>query len=253
MAVSKGNWGCFSCFGVVIIGAFGAYIVQAFPVLFFLALAIVAAMIGLTLWGSRKARQEIEAFVESVHERRAYVAVDVETSGLESGDGAEIVQIALIAYDEAHTELGRFSTVVKPRGDVGPTNIHGITKAATRFAPRFDVLAVPLARLLDGSIVVAHNAAFDIGFLRAEFTRSGKFATLPRFQAIDTWPLAQRYVTGTANFKLPTCVDALGIDVRMAPGSGQHDAMYDVWCCAQVFQAIARKHALKLDAVAEWM
>jgi DNA polymerase-3 subunit epsilon len=76
-----------------------------------------------------------------------------------------------------------------------------------------------LARL-DGAIVVAHHAPFEEGFLRAEFARLGiRTAPLP---ALDTLRIA-RAVLASPNYKLATCCEVSGIDLRDA-----HTALGDV-------------------------
>jgi len=97
--------------------------------------------------------------------------------------------------------------------EVGNERIHGITAAALVSAPTFATVAAEIARLLDGAVLIAHGAFWDVGFLRAEFKRAGKSARLAFY--VDTLNLSRR------TFGLPRhSLDALrahfGIDTSHA-------------------------------------
>ena len=100
-----------------------------------------------------------------------YAVVDVETTGLHAPSD-RVLQIA-VAQMEADGSVGRtWSTLVDPGCDPGPVHIHGITRDRLTGAPRFDAVVGHLAELLDGRVMVAHNAAFDWRFLAAEAHRA---------------------------------------------------------------------------------
>lgn len=102
--------------------------------------------------------------------------VDLETTG--SGPStARITEIGvvLLETDAGERRIREWSSLVNP-GCLIPREIvrlTGISDAMVRTAPRFVELAGDLAALLEGALFVAHNAAFDYGFLRAEFARLG--------------------------------------------------------------------------------
>jgi len=92
--------------------------------------------------------------------------VDVETTGLSPGDD-RIREIGVVLVDggrvERWTSLLRSST----RGGENASPDDGL------LSPRFQDVAADLSRMLEGRLIVAHNARFDYGFLRAEFDRVG--------------------------------------------------------------------------------
>ncbi len=98
--------------------------------------------------------------------------LDVETTGV--GNRDRIVEIATLTLDVATGEVvDRFETLINPQRDIGPTSIHGISARMVELAPTFGEVAHAVARRVDGSVLVAHNLAFDARFLQNEFERLG--------------------------------------------------------------------------------
>ncbi len=107
----------------------------------------------------------------------AYIATafDVETTGF--GNNDRIVEIATVSLDTKTGKItDRFSTLINPERNVGPTEVHGIKQGMVASAPTFEEAAHTIAQKLDGSILIAHNLPFDVRMLRNEFERvGGKF------------------------------------------------------------------------------
>lgn len=105
-----------------------------------------------------------------------FAVVDLETSGLNTRRH-RILQLGLVIVDADGTVVDRWSSLVKlrwPLQRVGPTRIHGITRATLRGAPTLDEALDQLGRRLDGAVFTAHNAAFDSEFIaRAVRRRPG--------------------------------------------------------------------------------
>lgn len=105
-----------------------------------------------------------------------FAVVDVETSGL-SLDTHHIIQVGVVTVDGTGHVVDRWSSLMAPRSRlffrVGPTHIHGITRKALRGAPPARTVMLELARRLEGARFVAHNAPFDLGFLRKAAARTG--------------------------------------------------------------------------------
>jgi DNA polymerase-3 subunit epsilon len=99
-----------------------------------------------------------------------FVVVDFETTGILPKND-RIIEIGAIRTSESGKVLGGFTTLINPHRDVGPTNIHGITPGMLRDAPSFGEVLNEFAKILDGAILVAHNALFDARFLDAELER----------------------------------------------------------------------------------
>lgn len=106
------------------------------------------------------------------------------------------------------------------------TQIHGITREDTATAPDFAAIWPELAEHLAGRIVVAHNARFDMGVLRACLQTADLRA--PSFAYADTVTIARRVWPELPNHKLDTVGDFLHIDFH------HHNALDDARTCAAI-------------------
>jgi DNA polymerase III epsilon subunit family exonuclease len=135
---------------------------------------------------------------ESLLAECTLAALDVETTGLSAGRGDRIIEIALVIGRRGE-EPRTWSSLVNPERPVGATHIHGITEDMLVGQPRFSELVPTLAELLTGTVVVAHNASFDMGFLAHECTGAG--LRLPQQPVLDTLGMARR-VLGFGDHRL---------------------------------------------------
>lgn len=176
--------------------------------------------------------------------RTAPVAVvDVETTGL-SPWGDRVVEVAVLTADGRRERLGWTSLVHPGRAvPVDVQDIHGITDAMVESAPRFRDVAPRLVALLEGRVVVAHNASFDLRFLVAELARSGQ--ALRHGPVLDTLAVARRWYEFAGN-SLPVVADALGC---RAP---RHRALDDVRATFDVFRAFVADFP-RGARVADWI
>ena len=105
--------------------------------------------------------------------------------------------------------------------------IHGITNEMVASAPKFADILPKLLGLLDDCVIVAHNADFDVNFLRSEFTQCGM--RFPPYPVIDTLKLARK--SGKFAKNNLGCIAAdLGINC-----AGWHRAMADTKMAEQIF------------------
>ncbi len=125
----------------------------------------------------------------SIGETR-FAVIDLETTSLSPRTGGRIVEIAIVHLDELGHQTESWSTIVNPESAVGGTSTHGLDDDAVSQAPRFSELIDEVAHRLSGRIVVAQNAAFDIGYLRSEFSVAG--TTAPEWPVLCTMRLARR-------------------------------------------------------------
>jgi DNA polymerase III epsilon subunit-like protein len=118
---------------------------------------------------------------------------------------------------------------VNPGRPIEPaaSNVNGLQDADLTDAPEFAAIAGTLSALLQDAVLVAHNAAFDVGFLTAEYAiaRLGP----PSPPVIDTLDLARQLFSFPRNN-----LDALAREFRVA-AEGRHRAEGDVWTLYQVF------------------
>ena len=105
-----------------------------------------------------------------------FAVVDVETSGLSLRHN-HLLQIGVVVVDGAGHIVDRWTSLVRPRHRVlfrvGPTRLHGISRRDVRHAPELRPVLQRLAAALDGAVFVAHNASFDVGFLRKAAASTG--------------------------------------------------------------------------------
>jgi len=103
----------------------------------------------------------------------AFAVVDVETTGVRSGYGDRITEIAVAVVHGERREIV-FETLVNPERSIprAVCAITNITNEMVRNAPRFSEVAERLLAALAGRVFVAHNARFDWNFVSAELRRS---------------------------------------------------------------------------------
>jgi DNA polymerase-3 subunit epsilon len=155
--------------------------------------------------------------------------VDVETTGLDPECGDRVCEIALLQV-RGTREVARFTSLAHPQRTMPlrATAINGITDAMLYTAPAFARLIPSIRPLLHDTVLVAHNAHFDVRFLYHEFTLAQQ--TFPRFAVIDTLALAQAWYRLPHN-SLEALARAFGI-----PHTVRHRALTDVLTTWQIWQ-----------------
>ncbi len=120
----------------------------------------------------------------------AFTVVDLETTGATPGF-AKITEIGAVRL-EGGREVARFSSLVNPGVPIPEmiTGITGIDDATVADAPPIEVVLPRFVAFAEHSVLVAHNAHFDLGFLDYELTRLDR-RTFPR-PALDTLRLARK-------------------------------------------------------------
>lgn len=101
------------------------------------------------------------------------VCVDLETTGADPLRD-RIIEVGIVRIEDGRV-AGEWSSLVDPQGPLPPAiaAFTGIRDDMLRGAPSFRALAEELAERLGGALFVAHNARFDVGFLKNEFRRLG--------------------------------------------------------------------------------
>ena len=150
----------------------------------------------------------------------SYVLLDLETTGA-TPLRDRITEIALVRFDHG-IETARWQTLVNPETPIPPfiQNLTGITDDMVRDAPTFAEVAPLLLDYLEGSVLAAHNARFDHGFLKSEFKRIG--VTL-RQKVICTVKLSRKLYPQHYSHGLDAIIQRHGLTC-----SARHRAMGDV-------------------------
>lgn len=175
------------------------------------------------------------------------VLFDTETTGLDPLRGDRVIEVAAI---ELHNDLptGKvFHALIDPERDIpaDASRIHGITNADVAGKPKFAAIAADLLAFFGDAPLIAHNAAFDFGFLDAEFGRAGHAALL-RARMIDTLALAKARFPG-----MPNSLDALcrRFEIDLTART-THNALLDCKLLADVYVELTggRQRGFDLDA-----
>ncbi len=122
-----------------------------------------------------------------------YAVVDVETTGLNPVRD-RIVEIGVVLLDESGGQEGEWQSLVNPLRGMRAVLVHGLTDADVADAPTLADLLPQIRELLAGRALVAHNAAFDVGFLNASFARAGYGMHIPREATVCTMELSKIYL-----------------------------------------------------------
>lgn len=156
-----------------------------------------------------------------------FIAFDLETTGTLPGVD-RIVEIGAVRYIDGEADAV-FSTLVDPQRPIPPgaSAVNGITDDMVVGKPKIEELLQPLTEFCEDTVLIAHNAVFDYGFLVSEYVRQDICA--PRGVVLDSYPMAKKVYPGLANYKLGTLVQHLKIDT-----GGFHRAEADANYCAQL-------------------
>ena len=163
-----------------------------------------------------------------------FIAFDLETTGTVASVD-RIVEIGAVRYVQNQPE-GTYSTLVDPRKSMpaGATAVNGITDEMLVGKPFIEDLLESFAEFCGDLPLVAHNAPFDIQFLKSDILKH----EIPGPQGIvlDTLPIARKVFPGLANYKLGTLVQHLNI-----PAGEFHRAEVDASYCGNLFIEITKK------------
>ncbi|WP_413586402.1 exonuclease domain-containing protein [Bdellovibrio sp. HCB274] len=156
-----------------------------------------------------------------------YIAFDTETSGAYPV-GYDIVEFGAVKFHKGQ-EIDRLQFLLKPRELMTDfiIGIHGITNMMVADAPNMTEKIQEIHAFFKGSIVMAHHAPFDLGFLTIDFEKAG--LPLPTEPALCTSLLSRKWIHGVENHKLQTLIKHLNID-----GGQAHRAYDDAKACLYV-------------------
>lgn len=166
---------------------------------------------------------------------RPIVALDFETAN-ERRDSACAVGLAWI---EGGAVVRRESRLIRPRElrfSPGNIRVHGILPADVRNQPEFpEAMAAFLPDLTEG-LILAHNAPFDLGVLRASLAAYG--LPVPPFASLCTLQVARQVFPDPAGCGLGKVAGRLRIRFE------HHDAGEDAYACAEIALAAVRERGM---------
>ena len=123
-----------------------------------------------------------------------FCVVDLETTGGSAEAGSRITEIGAVKVRGGEV-LGEFQTLVNPHASIPPfiAVLTGITNSMVADAPPIESALPAFLEFAAGTVLVAHNAPFDVGFLRHFAAAQGR--AWPSFEVLDTARLARRVIT----------------------------------------------------------
>ncbi|QWH38497.1 MULTISPECIES: 3'-5' exonuclease [Bacillus cereus group] len=160
-----------------------------------------------------------------------YVVIDFETTGFNPYND-KIIQVAAVKYRN-HELVDQFVSYVNPERPIPSriTSLTGITNYRVSDAPTIEEVLPLFLAFLHTNVIVAHNASFDMRFLKSNVNMLG--LPEPKNKVIDTVFLAKKYMKHAPNHKLETLKRMLGIRLS------SHNAFDDCITCAAVYQKCA--------------
>lgn len=176
------------------------------------------------------------------------IVLDTETTGIEAHNGDRVVEIGCIELINREPTGNNLHIYFNPQrdSDPGALAVHGLTTEFLSQFNTFDKHAQEIAQYLQGAELLIHNAAFDVGFLNAEFARS-KMAPVEDIvgKITDTLALARAKYPGQRN-----SLDALCDRLRISNEHRVlHGALLDAELLADVWLAMTREQFGLLDAM----
>lgn len=159
-----------------------------------------------------------------------FVIIDLETTGLSAKENS-VIEVAAIKYQSGMI-IDEFSQLTKPKEEFIPQrviNLTGITNAMVIDQPYFEDIYPKIYQFIKNSIIVAHNAKFDISFLSK--THENIFKESLKIPYICTDNLARRIFPEIRKKSLTSLTEYLGIQFDQ-----RHRAMSDAKATLMAFQ-----------------
>lgn len=175
-----------------------------------------------------------------------YVVFDIETTGL-SKEKEMITEIGAVKVADGKI-IDRFSTFVNPQRPISAeiTKLTGITDDMVKDAPTIENVLPEFLKFCEDTVLVAHNASFDTGFIRIAAERAGLGEL--HHTIVDTLELARALLPELNKHKLDIVCEHLGVTLN-----GYHRAVNDAEATAEVFikflDMLAEKKIFTLDEI----
>jgi DNA polymerase III epsilon subunit family exonuclease len=188
---------------------------------------------------------QISSLTESSINNVPVVVVDTETTGLFPGVGHRIVELAAIRMEANTTNdwlvTDEFSQLLNPGRSMDPeaSRINGIADADLLGKPSFEDISAMFFALLEGALLVAHNAQFDASFLSMELYIMSIYNPGVDYHSIDNpWLCTMMLARNNFHYgrnSLGHIAQILGVRTGRA-----HRALGDVYTTAEILKRMVR-------------
>ena len=160
------------------------------------------------------------------------IVFDTETTGLDPAAGHRVVEIGCVELVN-HMPTGETRQwYINPQRDMPEEayNIHGLSEEFLSDKPLFSAIAEEFVTFIEGAMLIAHNANFDMKFVNAELAALDR-PNLPKDKVIDTIPMARKKIPG-AQYSLDALCRRFEIDLSRRE---KHGALLDAELLAEVY------------------
>jgi len=131
------------------------------------------------------------------------IVIDTETTGLEVDQGHRIVEVGAVVLEDRRRTDVHFHSYLNPHRSIDEEaeKVHGLSLERLANEPEFSEIAESFLEFIEGSILVIHNASFDLGFLNSELKRaSSSYPSLEELCDVeDTLLMARNKFPGQRN------------------------------------------------------
>src|SRR5919107_1248929 len=172
------------------------------------------------------------------------IVLDTETTGTDHAKGDRVIEIGCVELLN-HIPTGKtYHVYINPQYPVsaGAFAVHGLSDDFLADKPVFAAIADGFMSFIGDARLVIHNAPFDIGFLNAEFARTGHKA-FNLSDVVDTLTMARRKHPGAAN-NLDALCSRYGIDNSRRT---KHGALLDAEILAEVYIELIGGKQVRFD------
>ncbi|MBZ2167962.1 MULTISPECIES: DNA polymerase III subunit epsilon [Marinobacter] len=179
------------------------------------------------------------------------IVLDTETTGIDPSSGHRIIEIGCVELMERKLTGRTYHVYINPEREVEAEaiSVHGITNEFLADKPKFAEIADEFFAFIDGAELVIHNAAFDVGFMDAEFARLKPVRkTGDHCGVVDSLAIARKKHPGQKN-NLDALCKRYGVDNS---NRELHGALLDAEILADVYLLLTGgQTALSLDSGSE--
>ncbi len=164
-------------------------------------------------------------------ENASFTIFDFETTGLYPYAGDKICEVGAIRFRSGIKKVEKFYYLIDPERPIsaGAFYVNGITDDMVKGKPTIGQIMPAFLKFIKGSVLVAYNAGFDLGFFESALGRNE--SVLADYYIIDALRLARRLFPGLEKYNLGYVSESLGID-----SCGEHRAMKDAFMTWKVFE-----------------
>lgn len=179
-------------------------------------------------------------WLSAVYEQASFVAFDTETTGIDI-EKDRVVEIGAIKFDRSGI-ISRMNVLINPGMPIPPdaSKVNNITDEMLQDKPPMEAVIHDFLRFIKNSILVIHNAKFDIGMMDSELKRLGASGITNK--VVDTLVFAREVYPGLKTYALQKLAELFNINVKDA-----HRAEDDARVCMDFFH-LAVQHFFEEDA-----